>query len=78
MSARDPGPHEPSPHEPGPRDPDPQRVGDEPPRLPQTTADPYRPHLRDRQPWASRGRILLWAFVPVVAVVGLVVWAHYN
>ncbi len=51
---------------------------DEPPRLPETTRDPYVPHLRDRQPWASRARILLWAWVPVVVIVALVVWAHYH
>ncbi|HET8608028.1 MAG TPA: hypothetical protein VFL66_13495 [Gaiellaceae bacterium] len=51
---------------------------DELPRMPETTSDPYVPHLRDRQSWASRGRILLWAWIPVVVIVAAVVWAHYR
>lgn len=51
---------------------------DELPRLPETTRDPYVPHLRDRPRWASRGRILLWAWIPVVLIVFGVVYAHYS
>jgi len=47
------------------------------PNIPESTQDPYRPHMRDRQPWASRKRILLWAWVPVVVIAGLVIWAQY-
>jgi hypothetical protein len=48
------------------------------PRMPATTGDPYVPHMRDRPRWASRGRVLLWAWIPVIVIVGLVVWAHYR
>jgi hypothetical protein len=63
-----------------PRAPDPRGDvrQDDVPQPPPTTADPYRPHMRDRQPWASRGRILVWAWIPVVVIAGLVVWAQYG
>jgi hypothetical protein len=59
-------------------DPDVVEGDDEPPRPPETTRDPYVPHMQDRQGWASRSRVILWAWVPVVVVVALVVWAHYH
>jgi hypothetical protein len=59
---------------------DPQVVEgeDDLPRQPQTTHDPYRPHFRNRPAWASRGKILLWAWLPIVVIVAAVIWAFYH
>ena len=59
-------------------DPDVLEGDDELPRLPETTRDPYVPHMEDRQSWASRGRIFVWAWIPVVLIVFGVVYAWYR
>lgn len=59
-------------------DPDVLEGDDELPRLPETTRDPYVPHMADRQGWASRGKILVWAWIPVVLIVFGVVYAWYH
>ena len=51
---------------------------DDLPRQPPTTQDAYRPHFRDRQPWAARWKILLWAWIPVALIVAAIVWGHYR
>ena len=38
----------------------------------------YVPHMEDRQSWASRGRIFVWAWIPVVLIVFGVVYAWYR